>query len=63
VVIINNSNSLININVDGGGTTLIVPGLGNNASYTLSDEGMATLIKVDTEVWFMSGATLEVFAP
>lgn len=63
VVIINNSGGTIVIEVDGGITSLIVPGLGNNPSYTLSDQGMATLIKVDTELWFMSGATLEVFAP
>lgn len=63
VVIINNSGGSIIIEVDGGTTALIVPGLDNNPSYTLSDQGMATLIKVESEVWFMSGATLEVFAP
>ena len=63
VVIINNSGGTITIEVDGGDTSLIVPGMGNNPSYTLSDQGMATLIKVEPEVWFMSGATLEVFAP
>ena len=63
VVIINNSGGTINIQVDGGNTSLIVPGLGNNDYYSLSDQGMATLIKVDTELWFMSGATLEVFTP
>lgn len=63
VVIINNSGNSINIQVAGSDTSLIVPGLGNNTNYTLSDEGMATLIKVSTEVWFMSGATIEVFSP
>ena len=60
VVIINNSGGTINIQVDGGNTALIVPGLGDNSNYTLSNQGMATMIKVETEVWFMSGATIEV---
>lgn len=60
VVIVNNSGGTIDIQVDGVSTSLIVPGLGSNSAYTLSDQGMATLLKVDTEIWFMSGVTLEI---
>lgn len=60
IVVVNNSGGNISIIVDGGGTSLIVPGLGSNSSYVLNNQGMATLLKVDVETWFMTGATLEV---
>lgn len=55
VVIVNNSGGIIDIDADGGGITIIVPGSGSGQYWDLEDEGMATLLKVDTFTWFLTG--------
>ncbi len=55
VVIVNNSGAAISIDTDGGGMTVIVPGIGTGQYWDLNDQGMATLLKVDTETWFLTG--------
>jgi len=55
VVIVNNSGSVINIDGDGGGVGIIVPGVATSSYWDLSSPGMATLIKVDYDTWFMTG--------
>ena len=55
VVIVNYSGSTINVDADGGGLIIVVPGSGNNSYWDLDNEGMATLLKVDTSTWFMTG--------
>jgi len=55
VVIVNFSGSSINIDADGGGINIVVPGSGSSSYWDLDNEGMATLLKVDTFVWFMTG--------
>ena len=55
VVIINNSGGSINIDGDGGSVYLTVPGVDNNQYWDLADQGMATLIKVEESLWFMTG--------
>jgi hypothetical protein len=55
VVIVNNSGDPISIDGDGGGVTIIVPGVDSGAYWDLASPGMATLIKVDSNDWFMTG--------
>jgi len=55
VVIVNNSGGTIDIDADGGGISIIVPGDGSAQYWDLEDEGMATLLKVDEFVWFLTG--------
>jgi hypothetical protein len=55
VVIVNYSGGSISIDADGGGIDIIVPGSGSNQYWDLDNEGMATLLKVDQETWFMTG--------
>lgn len=55
VVIINNSGDPISIDGDGGSVNIVVPGVNSANYWDLADPGMATLIKVDDDTWFMSG--------
>jgi hypothetical protein len=56
VVIINNSGGSINIDGDGFGTIYItVPGVDTGTYWNLDNPGMATLIKVERDQWFMTG--------
>ena len=55
VVIVNYSGSSVNIDTDGASLTIVVPGSGSNQYWDLDNEGMATLLKVDPNVWFMTG--------
>jgi hypothetical protein len=55
VVIVNNSGGPINIATDGGGIDIIVPGVDTSSYWELASPGMATLIKVENELWFMTG--------
>lgn len=55
VVIINNSGGTINVDGDGGNISIIVPGVQSATYWELESPGMATLIKVDTGTWFMTG--------
>jgi hypothetical protein len=57
VVIVNNNgnNSSIIIAADGMGIDIIVPGVDTSSYWELASPGMATLIKVENELWFMTG--------
>jgi hypothetical protein len=55
VVIINNSGSSIRIDGDGGGLDIKVPGVNTAQYWDLDGPGMATLIKVEENTWFMTG--------
>lgn len=56
VVVINDSGSIINIDADGGGITVRNSSDGNTATYwDLAGYGMATLIKVGENYWYISG--------
>lgn len=55
VVIVNNSGDTVNIDADGNGMTVILPGYGTGQYWDLENEGMATLLKVDTNTWFITG--------
>jgi hypothetical protein len=59
VVIVNNSNGSIFIEGGfhqyGGGVNIIVPGVDAGSYWELANPGMATLIKVDEDTWFMTG--------
>jgi Major tropism determinant N-terminal domain len=55
VVIVNNSGDTVNIDADGGGIPIIVPGTGSGQYWDLQNQGMATLLKVDNDTWFMTG--------
>jgi hypothetical protein len=60
VVIINNSGDPISIDADGGGLDIRVPGVDIGQYWDLDSPGMATLIKVTENLWFMTGnVTLE----
>lgn len=54
VVIVNNGGSAITI-AQGSGVTLCQAGTTSTGNRTLAVRGMATLIKVETNVWFVSG--------
>jgi hypothetical protein len=55
VVIVNNSNGTVSIDADGGGVTIIVPGDNSGQYWDLDSPGMATLLKVGEDTWFMTG--------
>jgi hypothetical protein len=56
VVIINNSGGSINIDGDGyGNIDITVPGATTATYWSLDNPGMATLIKVDEDLWYMTG--------
>ncbi len=55
VVIVNNSGGTINVDADGVSIYIVVPGSGSYQYWDLANEGMATLLKVDTNTWFMTG--------
>lgn len=55
VVIVNNSGGIVNIDADGGGISVLQPGNGNYQYWDLANPGMATLLKVDTDTWFITG--------
>jgi hypothetical protein len=54
VVIVNNGGSAITM-AQGSGVTLCQAGTTSTGNRTLAVRGMATLIKVETNVWFVSG--------
>ncbi len=56
VVIINDSGSIINVDADGGGINIRNSSDGSSGTYwDLASYGMATLIKVDENYWYISG--------
>jgi hypothetical protein len=57
VVIVNNNgdDGSIIIAADGMGIPIIVPGVDTGPYWELASPGMATLIKVEEELWFMTG--------
>jgi hypothetical protein len=55
VVIINNSGGTVSIDTDGGGLDIRVPGVDIAQYWDLDSPGMATLIKVEEMLWFMTG--------
>jgi hypothetical protein len=57
VVIVNNNgdDGSIIIAADGDGMDIIVPGVDTGPYWELASPGMATLIKVEEELWFMTG--------
>ena len=57
VTIITNENNMIYVNANDSSTTrLLVPGLAySSGGYDIPALSMATLIKVDTNVWYLSG--------
>jgi hypothetical protein len=56
VVIVNYSEGGdVSIDGDGGGVDIVVPGATTSSYWDLSSPGMATLIKVDENTWFMTG--------
>ncbi len=57
VVIINNNgnDSIIDIDGEDGSVNIRVPGVDVGQYWDLDDRGMATLIKVEEYVWFMTG--------
>lgn len=54
VVIVNNGTTAITVNA--AAVTLYQAGTSNTGNRTLSTRGMATLLKVGTDTWFISGA-------
>jgi hypothetical protein len=57
VTIINNGGAAIAI-AQGAGVTLCQAGTTSTGNRTLAVRGMATLIKVETNIWFVSGTGL-----
>ena len=58
VVIVNNSGNTVLIAGDTNGwsgVAIVVPGVDEGNYWVLDDPGMATLIKVDKDIWFMTG--------
>jgi hypothetical protein len=56
VTIVNNGTTAISITASG--VTLKRAGTASTGTRTLSANGVATLLKVDTNTWFISGAGL-----
>jgi hypothetical protein len=54
VVIVNNGTTAITVNA--ASVTLYQAGTTNTGNRTVAARGMATLLKVDTDTWFVSGA-------
>ena len=60
MVVINDSGGTINIDADGGGINIRNSSDGNTATYwDLAGYGMATLIKVGENYWYISGNVTE----
>jgi len=59
VVIVNNSGGTVNIDADGGGIDIIVPGQSTAQYWDLENYGMATLLKVANDIWFLTGNVTE----
>ncbi len=56
VVIVNNSGGTVSIDADGGDINVLVPGVATIGRYwDLDNQGMATLLKVETDTWFLTG--------
>ena len=55
VVIINDTGNDVNIDGDGNNINIVVPGDTTSSYWDLSSPGMATLIKVEENIWFMTG--------
>ena len=55
VVIVNSDDGPIQIEGDGNQMDIIVPGVDTARYWELDSPGMATLIKVEKDVWFMTG--------
>jgi hypothetical protein len=58
VVIVNNSGNTVLIAGDTNGwsgVAIVVPGVDEGNYWVLDNPGMATLIKVDKDIWFMTG--------
>lgn len=58
ITIINNGTTSVSINSTTNSITTYVAGDGTTGNRTLPIKGMATLIKVDTNTWFITGAGL-----
>jgi hypothetical protein len=63
VVIINDSDGDVSIDGDGGNIDIIVPGDTTSSYWDLDSPGMATLIKVEENIWFMTGNVSDDSAP
>ena len=61
VTIINYSGNAIRIDGDGGGLNIVVPDVDTATYWNLNSPGQATLIKVEEDVWFMTGGPLSVY--
>jgi hypothetical protein len=55
VVIVNNSDGTVSIDGDGNDINIVVPGDTTSSYWDLDNPGMATLIKVEENRWFMTG--------
>jgi hypothetical protein len=56
VVIINDTDGgNVNIDADGGSITVVVPGVSSGQYWDLAPQGMATLLKVGEDRWFLTG--------
>jgi hypothetical protein len=55
VRVVNTTGSWIQVQVEGGGTSLIVGGYGYFSSGYVTNYGVATLLKVGRDEWHMSG--------
>jgi hypothetical protein len=55
ITIVNTSDSTIVINVEGGSTDIMLAGDGFYGTYVLQDYGVATLLKIGTDRWMISG--------
>jgi hypothetical protein len=55
VVIVNNSDGTVSIDADGMNIEIVVPGDTTSSYWDLSNPGMATLLKVNENTWFMTG--------
>jgi hypothetical protein len=55
VVIVNSSGNNVSIDGDGGNVNITVPGDTTSSYWDLSSPGMATLLKVEENTWFMTG--------
>lgn len=57
ITIINNGTTALTI-VPAGGVSLIWAGVGSTGTRTLATKGMASIKKVESDIWFVSGAGL-----
>jgi hypothetical protein len=63
VVIINDSDGDVSIDGDGNNINIVVPGDTTSSYWDLDSPGMATLIKVEENIWFMTGNVSDDSAP